>query len=147
MLSCVRLLATSRTAAYQAPPSMGFSGQQYWSGVPLPSPIQEQSCIPLFVTPWTAACQAPLSMGFSKQEYWSGLPFLSPGELPNPGTKPGSPALAGGFFTTEPPRSPSAIYCLINQNSLKAVFLYVHGETNGDSRHSRILQCPLRHRK
>ena len=38
LLSCVRLSATPWTAAYQAPPSMGFSGQQYWSGVPLPSP-------------------------------------------------------------------------------------------------------------
>ena len=38
LLSCVRLLATLRTAAYQAPPSMGFSRQEYWSGVPLPSP-------------------------------------------------------------------------------------------------------------
>ena len=37
-LSCVRLLVTPRTAAYQAPPSMGFSRQEYWSGVPLPSP-------------------------------------------------------------------------------------------------------------
>ena len=39
-LSRVQLLATPWTAAYQAPPSMGFSGQQYWSGVPLPSPIE-----------------------------------------------------------------------------------------------------------
>ena len=38
-LSCVRLLATPWTAAYQAPPSMGFLRQEYWSGVPLPSPI------------------------------------------------------------------------------------------------------------
>ena len=38
VLSRVRLLATSWTAAYQAPPSMGFSRQEYWSGVPLPSP-------------------------------------------------------------------------------------------------------------
>ena len=38
LLSCIRLLATSWTAAYQAPPSMGFSRQEYWSGVPLPSP-------------------------------------------------------------------------------------------------------------
>ena len=37
-LSHVRLLATPRTAAYQAPPSMGFSRQEYWSGLPLPSP-------------------------------------------------------------------------------------------------------------
>ena len=43
--------------------------------------------------PWTVACQAPRSMGFSRQEYWSGLPFPSPGDLPNPGIEPGSPAL------------------------------------------------------
>ena len=47
----------------------------------------------LFVTPWTVACQAPLSLGFSRQEYWSGLPFPSIGDLPDPGIKPGSPAL------------------------------------------------------
>ena len=45
------------------------------------------------VTPWTAARQASLSMGFSRQEYWTGLPFPSPGDLPNPGTELGSPAL------------------------------------------------------
>ena len=59
-----------------------------------------------FMTPWTAVCQAPLSMGFSRQEYWIGLPFLPPGDLPIPGTEPKSPALAGGFFTTEPPGKP-----------------------------------------
>ena len=42
-------------------------------------------------------------MGFSRQEYWSGLPSTSPGDLPNSVIKPASPALAGGFFTTEPP--------------------------------------------
>ena len=52
------------------------------------------------------AYQAPPSMGFSRQEYWNGLPFPSPGELPDPGIKPGSPTLAGGFFTTEPPGKP-----------------------------------------
>ena len=45
-------------------------------------------------------------MGFSRQEDWSGLPFPSPGDLPDPGVKPTSPALAGGFFTTEPPGKP-----------------------------------------
>ena len=58
-----------------------------------------------YATPGTVARQAPLSMGFPRQEYWSGLPFLSPGDLPNPGIKPASPAspaLAGGFLTTEP---------------------------------------------
>ena len=48
---------------------------------------------------WTVAHQTPLSMGFSRQEYWSGLPFPLPGDLPNPGIEPGSPALAGRFFT------------------------------------------------
>jgi hypothetical protein len=42
-------------------------------------------------------------MGFPRQKYWSGLPFPFPGNLPNPGIKPMSPAFAGGFFTTEPP--------------------------------------------
>ena len=50
----------------------------------------------------TAAHQVPLSMGFPSQEYWSGLPCPSPGDLPNPGIKPSSLALAGRFFTTEP---------------------------------------------
>ena len=45
------------------------------------------------VTPWTVANQAPLSVGFSRQKYWSGLPFPFPGDLPNPGIEPGSPAL------------------------------------------------------
>ena len=48
-------------------------------------------------------------MGFSRQEYWSGLPFPSPGDLPDPGIKPASPALAGRFFTTEPPGKPTRI--------------------------------------
>ena len=63
-----------------------------------------------FVTPWTAARQTPLSMGFPKQEYWSGLPFPSPGDLPDPGIEPRSPAWAGGFFTTEPPGKPQEWY-------------------------------------
>ena len=69
--------------------------------------VELLSHVLLFVTPWTIAHQVPLSMGFSRQEYWSQLPFLSPGYLPNPGIEPMSPALAGGFFTTEPPGKPS----------------------------------------
>ena len=42
-------------------------------------------------------------MGFSRQEFWNGLPFHSPGALPDTGIKPTSPALAGKFFTAEPP--------------------------------------------
>ena len=58
------------------------------------------------MTLWTVTHQVPLSMGFSRQEYWRGLLFSSPGDPPYPGIEPGSlasPALAGGFFTTEPP--------------------------------------------
>ena len=44
-------------------------------------------------TPWTVAYQAPPSMGFSRQEYWNGSPFPSPGDLPDPGIEPRSPAL------------------------------------------------------
>ena len=55
------------------------------------------------MTPWTVPCQAPLSMGFSRQEYWDGLPFLSPGDLPDPGIKPGSPKLQEGSLLFEPP--------------------------------------------
>ena len=56
-----------------------------------------------FVTPWTVTCQASLSMGFPRQGYWSGVPFPSPGDLPDPGIEPTSPALVGEFFTAEPP--------------------------------------------
>ena len=59
-----------------------------------------------FATTWTVAHQAPLSMGFCRQEYWSGLPFPSPGDLPDPGIEPSSPALAGRFFTSGPPGKP-----------------------------------------
>ena len=69
--------------------------------------VQLLNLVHLFVTPWTIALQAPLSIGFSRQEYWSGLPFPPPGDLPNPGMKPKSPALAGRFFTAGPPGKPS----------------------------------------
>ena len=67
------------------------------------------SHVQLFSTPSTAARQAPLSTGFSGQEYCSGLPFSSPGDLPNLGIKPVSLAMAGGFFTAEPPGKPGRI--------------------------------------
>ena len=67
-------------------------------------------CVSNSATPGTVARQAPLSMGFSRQEYWSGLPFPSPGDLSDPGIEPASPALAGGFFTTEPPGKPKCPY-------------------------------------
>ena len=52
------------------------------------------------------AYQAPPSMGFSRQEYWSGLPFPSPGDRPNPGMEPGSPALQADALSFEPPGKP-----------------------------------------
>ena len=98
---------------------MGFSRQEYWNGVSLPSPFNEAKYIQLlcciqsvshvrfFVASWTVVHQAPLSMEFSRQEYWSGLPFPTPGKFPDPGIEPMSlmyPALAGRFFTTSAPR-------------------------------------------
>ena len=58
------------------------------------------------VTLWTVAHQSPLSMGLPRLEYWSKLPFPSPGNLPEPGTEPVSPALVGEFFTNESPEKP-----------------------------------------
>ena len=56
------------------------------------------------------AYQAPLSMGFSRQEYWSELPFPSPGDLPDPGIEPGSPALQADSLPTEPPGEPKKYF-------------------------------------
>ena len=79
-------------------------------------------CVQLLATPQTVAFQGPLSMGFSRQENWSGLPFPPPpGDLLNPGIKPASlesPALAGGFFTAEPPGKPSKMRGLQQRSSL-----------------------------
>ena len=84
--SRVRLCATPWTAAHQASPSLGFSRQEHWSGLPFPSPMHESekwkwsrsSRVRPSATPWTAAYQASPSMGFSRQEYWSGVPLPSP---------------------------------------------------------------------
>ena len=72
--------------SHQAPPSLGFSRQEHWSGLPFPSPMHEsekwkRSCsvVSDSVTPWIAAYQAPPSVGFSRQEYWSGVPLPSLG--------------------------------------------------------------------
>ena len=59
-----------------------------------------------FATPWIVAPQAPLSMEFSRQEYWSGLPCPPPGDLPDPGNEPGSPALQADSLPSEPPGKP-----------------------------------------
>ena len=135
VLSCAQFFVTPWTVANQAPLSMGFPRQEYWSGLPFPPPggfpnpgikpvsptlaltdrfitteplgkcfdyttcvLVTQSCS----TPWTVAHQAPVSMEFSRQEYWSGLPSSSPGDLPDPGIKPGSPALQADSLPFEP---------------------------------------------
>ena len=81
-LSHVQLFVTPWTAAYQPPPSLGLSRQEYWSEVPFPSPmhacmLNSFSCVWPCVTPETVAHQGPPSLGFSRQEHWSGLPFPS----------------------------------------------------------------------
>ena len=63
----------------------------------------------LFAAPWTVAHQALPSVGFFRREYWSGLPFPSPGDLPDPGIKPGSPVLEADALTSEPPGKPQLI--------------------------------------
>ena len=68
--------------------------------------VKSLSRVQLFATPWTVAYQTPLSMGFSRQECWSGLPFPSPGDLPNPGIDPRSPALQADALPSEPPEKP-----------------------------------------
>ena len=85
---------------------------------------QLQSHVWLVGTPRTVARQAPLSTWFPRQEHWNGLPFPPPGDLPDPGIKPECPALAGGFFTSEPPGKPkdkewrtSKYFLLISPNS------------------------------
>ena len=79
-----------------------------------------------YETPWTVAHQAPLFMRFPKQEYWSRLLVLSPGDLSDLEIEPMSPALAGGFFTAEPPGNPQ---CLLAVLSRSVVFdsLQPHG--------------------
>ena len=73
------------------------------------------------MTPWTVAHQAPLSREFSRQEYWSGLPFLSPGDLPNPGIEPQSPALLVDSLLSEAARE--ALIDSIKERDLRAYFV------------------------
>ena len=71
-----------------------------------------QSCHSLFSTPWTVTHQAPLSMEFSRQEYWNRLPFGSPGDLPDSGMEPESPALKADSLPSEPPGKPNSYLVL-----------------------------------
>ena len=79
-----------------------------------------QSCLTL-VTPWIVARQAPLPMEFSRQEYRSGLPCPSPGDLPDPGTEPRSPASQVDSLPSEPPGKPFYI-CIKRQKHIKGIY-------------------------
>ena len=72
----------------------------------------------LFATPWAVARQAPLSMGFPRQEHWSGLPFPSPGDLPNPGIEPGSPALQADSLPAELAGKPQGLSIFVAVNGI-----------------------------
>ena len=79
------------------------------------------------VTPKTIALQAPLSMEFSRQECWSGWPFPSPGDLPNPGIEPGSPALQADALLSElPGNSRHCNWYLFNGNILTIFYLFTY---------------------
>ena len=85
-------------------------GKQRWK-VPgyIPSELESEvsQLCPTLCDPWTVAYQAPPSVGFSRQAYWSGLPFPSPGDLPDPGSELGSPALQADSLPTELPGKPT----------------------------------------
>ena len=68
--------------------------------------VKSLSRVRLFATPWSVAYQTPPSMGFSRQVYWSGLPFPSPGDLPDPGIEPRSPAFQADALNSDPPGKP-----------------------------------------
>ena len=82
--------------------------------------VKSLSRVRLFATPWTVAYQAPLSMGFSRQECWSGLPFPSPGDLPDLGIEPRSPALQADALPSEPPGKPSILNSIKNKCGFSA---------------------------
>ena len=80
------------------------------------------SCIQLFANPWTVARQAPLSMGILQATICSGLPCPPPGDLPNPGIEPGSPALQADFLPAELPRKPKIWRHYLNPGLSKLLY-------------------------
>ena len=79
--------------------------------------VKSLSSVRFFATPWTVAYQAPPSMGFSRQEYWNGLPFPSPGDLPDSGIEPGSPAFQADALASQPPGNPKSTSNIHRKNS------------------------------
>ena len=112
-LSCAQLFSTPWTAAHQAPLSVGFSGQECWSGLPFPSPgdLPDPGIEPSFLH-----CRQML---YHLSHQGNGLLFPPPGDLPNPGIEPTSPlfpAWTSRFLTTEPPGKPKATAIQILKN-------------------------------
>ena len=113
-LSHAQLLGTLWTVAHSNPLSMGFPRQEYWTGLPFPSPVTMITCyymcmlsyfshVPLFATLRIAAHQSPPSMGFFRQDTGVGCHALLQGIFPTQELNPHlfmSAALASGFFTT-----------------------------------------------
>ena len=85
--------------------------------------VKSLSRVQLFATPWIVAYQASLSIGFSRQEYWSRLPFPSPGDLPDPGIKPRTPALQADVLPFEPPGKPNVkqLYSIFKKKSTNKI--------------------------
>ena len=92
--------------------------------------VKSLSCVRLFATPWTVAYEAPRSVGFSRQEYWSGLPFPSPGDLPNPGIEPGSPALQTDALPSEPLGKPQTLMSTLMYYSVNIKVKRAQGPTS-----------------
>ena len=86
---------------------LGPEGGTFIMGLKTEVKVKSLSHVQLFRNPWTVAHQLPLSVEFSRQEYWSGLPFPSPGDLPDPGIKPRSPALQADSLSSKPSGKPS----------------------------------------
>ena len=108
--------------------------------------VQSLSHVWFFTTLWTVACQAPLPMEISRQEYWSGLPFPSLGDIPEAELEPASPALAGRFFTTEPPGKPQAtVLSVLVAQSCLTLYNPMDCSLPGTSAYgilqARILEC------
>ena len=74
---------------------------------------------PVVLDPWTVTRQAPLSVGFPRLDYWHGLSFPSPGDLPNSGIEPGSPALQADSLLSEPPGKPKSDDSCLQITNLK----------------------------
>ena len=90
----------------RSPENMASVQRQGGGQLPRLSGLATKLC-PTLVTLWAVAHQAPLSVVFSRQECWSGWPFPSPGDLPDPGIEPGSPALQADSLPTELPGKPT----------------------------------------